>query len=210
MAFIDKSGYHYPSKAGRIYLQALEDVMGKNGVSAILNLAGLKSWIDNYPADDIAPGIDFAEFSAINAALDELYGPRSGHGLARRAGWATFNKVLRNFGALAGVSDLAFKVLPLPTKIAIGLPVLARIFSHISDQQNIAEEEEDTFIYRIYRCPVCWGRQADSPVCYVAVGLLEESLRWVSGGQSFRVQEISCIAVGDDACQFRIDKKPID
>ena len=210
MASIDKSGYHYPSKAGRIYLQALEDVMGKNGVSAILNLAGLKSWIDNYPADNIAPGIYFAEFSAINAALDELYGPRSGHGLARRAGWTTFNKVLRNFAALAGVSDLAFKVLPLPTKIAIGLPVLARIFSHISDQQNIVEEEEDTFIYRIYRCPVCWGRQADAPVCYVAVGLLEESLRWVSGGQSFRVQETSCIAFGNDACEFRIDKKPID
>ena len=118
--------------------------------------------------------------------------------------------MLRNFGALAGVSDLAFKVLPLPTKIAIGLPVLARIFSHISDQQNIVEEEEDTFIYRIYRCPVCWGRQADAPVCYAAVGLLEESLRWVSGGQSFHVQETSCIAFGNDACEFHIDKKPID
>jgi predicted hydrocarbon binding protein len=155
-------------------------------------------------------GIDFAELSAINGALDELYGPRSGRGMARRAGWATFDQVLRNFGALAGVSDIAFKVLPLARKIRIGLPVLARVFSHISDQVNTVEEGEDHYTYRIQRCPVCWGRQADSPVCHLVMGLLEESLRWVSGGQNFRVHETKCIATGDEACDFVIAKTPID
>ena len=56
MASIDKSGYLYPNKAGRIYLQALEDVMGRNGVSAILNLAGLETWIDNFPSDNMQRG----------------------------------------------------------------------------------------------------------------------------------------------------------
>jgi len=210
VAPIDKSGYLYPNKAGRICLQALEDVMGKNGVSAILNLAGLETWIDNYPPNDMERGIDFAELAAINAALDELYGPRSGRGMARRAGWVTFDQVLRNFGALAGVSDIAFKVLPLSRKVRIGLPVLARVFSHISDQINSVEEREDCYLYRIHRCPVCWGRQVDTPVCHLATGLLEESLRWVSGGKNFRVQEMKCIAVGDEACEFVIDKTPID
>jgi predicted hydrocarbon binding protein len=210
VASIDKSGYLYPNKAGRIYLLALEDVMGRNGVSAILNLAKLESWIDNYPPDNMERGIDFAELSAINAALDDLYGPRSGRSMARRAGWATFDQVLKNFGALAGVSDIAFKVLPLWRKVRIGLPVLARVFSHISDQINSVEEGEDHFIYRIHRCPVCWGRQANTPVCHLAAGLLEESLRWVSGGQNFRVQEMKCIAAGDEACEFVIDKTPID
>jgi predicted hydrocarbon binding protein len=210
VASIDKSGYLYPNKAGRIYLLALEDVMGKNGVSAILNLAKLESWIDNYPPDNMERGIDFAELSAINAALDELYGPRSGRSMARRAGWATFDQALKNFGALAGVSDIAFKVLPLWRKVRIGLPVLARVFSHISDQINSVEEREDHFIYRIHRCPVCWGRQANTPVCHLAAGLLEESLRWVSGGKNFRVQEMKCIAVGDETCEFVIDKTPID
>lgn len=210
MASIDKSGYLYPNRAGRIYLQALEDVMGRNGVSAILNLAGLETWIDNYPPNDMQRGIDFAELSAINGALDELYGPRSGRGMARRAGWATFDQVLRNFGALAGVSDIAFKVLPLARKIRIGLPVLARVFAHVSDQVNTVEEGEDHYTYRIQRCPVCWGRQADSPVCHLVMGLLEESLRWVSGGKNFRVHETKCIATGDEVCDFVIVKTPID
>ena len=52
----------------------------------------------------------------------------AGAGLALRAGRATFSDVLKDYGALAGVSDLAFKVLPLQTKIRIGLPAAAKIF----------------------------------------------------------------------------------
>jgi hypothetical protein len=33
--------YHYPDKMGRIILLALEDVMGRNGVNAALNLTQL-------------------------------------------------------------------------------------------------------------------------------------------------------------------------
>ncbi len=209
MALIDKSGYFYPNKAGRIFLQALEEVMGKNGVSAILNLAGLETWIDKYPPDNLEREVDFAEFSMINGALDELYGPQGGRGLGRRAGWATFNHVLRNFGALAGVGDIAFRVLPLQIKIKIGLPAMARVFSQISDQQSSVRENDDFIFYTVNRCPVCWGRAAEAPICHVGVGLLEESLRWLSGGQNYIVEEVKCIAQGDDVCEFRINKKPI-
>lgn len=209
MPSIEKSGYFYPNKACHIFLTALEDVMGKNGVSAILNLAGLDDWIDNYPPENLEREIDFADFSAINGALEDMYGPRGGRGLARRAAWSTFDSALRNFGALAGVSDLDFKVLPLTKKLKIGLPAMARVFSQISDQQSTVAEEEDSFIYTIHRCPVCWGRQSSSPVCYAAVGLIEESLRWVSGGQNFRVEEMKCFATGNESCEFQIDKTPL-
>ena len=130
---IPKSGYYYPNKAGLIIIQSLVNVMGKNGLNAILNLAHLPQWIDNLPNDNLAREFDFADVSAINQALEEMYGPRGGRGLALRAGRATFADVLRNFGALAGVGDLAFRVLPLMTKMRIGVPTMARIFSQISD-----------------------------------------------------------------------------
>ena len=56
----------------------------------------------------------------------------------------------------------------------------------------------------------CWGRHgADKPVCYIATGLLQESLKWVSGGKEFRVNESKCIGAGDEACEFVIQKEPI-
>ncbi len=210
MSPIPKAGLYYPSKFGFIILKALEDVMGKNGLNAILNLAGLNHYVDNYPADNLEKTFDFADLSAINIALEEMYGPRGGRGLALRAGRATFADALRNFGALAGAGDLAFKVLPLQAKMRIGIPAMAKIFSQVSDQHSTVEERENEFVYTIHKCPVCWGRSGvDKPVCFVAVGLLQEGLKWVSGGNEFRVNESRCIALGDEVCEFIIQKEPI-
>lgn len=206
---IPKSEYYYANKIARITLEALEDVMGKNGLNAILNLAHLPYLIDNLPPNNLDREFNFADFSAFNLALEEMYGPRGGRGLALRAGRAAFADALRNFGALAGAGDLAFKVLPLYAKMRIGIPAMARIFSQISDQYSTVREQENEFIYTIHRCPVCWGRTADKPVCFVAVGLLQEGLKWLSGGNEFRVNESQCIAVGDEVCEFVIQKTPI-
>jgi predicted hydrocarbon binding protein len=206
---IAKSGYYYANKIVLITFGALEDVMGKNGFNAILNLAHLPELIDNYPPDNLEREFDFADFSAVNMALEEMYGPRGGRGLALRAGRAAFADALRNFGALAGVGDLAFKVLPLKIKIRIGLPAMAKIFTQISDQHSTVQERENDFIYTIHRCPVCWGRTgSEKPVCFIAAGLLQEGLKWVSGGHEFRVNESKCVSMGDDVCEFVIQKTP--
>jgi predicted hydrocarbon binding protein len=210
MSPIPKAGLYYPSKFGLIMIKALEDVMGKNGLNAILNLAGLNNYVDNYPPDSLEKSFDFADVSSINIALEEMYGPRGGRGLALRAGRATFADALKNFGALAGAGDLAFKVLPLQAKMRIGIPAMAKIFTQVSDQHSTVEEHENEFVYTIHKCPVCWGRSGvDKPACFVAVGLLQEGLKWVSGGNEFRVNESKCIALGDPVCEFIIQKEPI-
>lgn len=206
---IPKSGLYYPNKIARIAILAYEEVMGKNGLNAILNLAGLPHLINNYPPDNLERQFDFADFSAIQGALEEMYGPRGGRGLALRAGRATFDAALRNFGALAGVGDLAFKVLPLQAKLRIGLPAMARIFTQTSDQLSTVEEKDDHFVYIIHRCPVCWGRHTDKPACFIATGLLQEGLKWVSGGHEFRVNQVTARSVGDETCNFVILKEPI-
>ncbi len=205
----EASGFYYPNKFARIYIMAMEEIMGKNGLNAILHLAGLSDYIGNYPPDDLEKQFDFAYFTALNTALEEMYGPRGGRGLALRAGRATFAEGLKGFGALAGVGDLAFKVLPLPQKLKIGLPAMANILTQFSDQISNVNEEEDKFVYTLERCPMCWKRKADRPVCYAGQGLLQEGLRWVSGGHEFKVDMTTCIAKGDDMGRYVIFKEPI-
>ena len=194
-----------------ITLEALEEVMGKNGLNAILEVAHLSDLIDNYPPANLEKAFDFAHYSSINGALEEMYGLRGGNNLAFRAGEATFTDALQNYGAMAEVSDLAFRYLPLEQKIRLGLPAMGRIFSQVSDQKSTFSEDDDAYYYIIERCPVCWGRTGKSePVCFLAAGLLAESLKWVSGGLAFDIQEIECIAMGAPACRFRINKEPIE
>lgn len=97
----------------------------------------------------------------------------------------------------------------MQTKLKIGVPAVARIFTQFSDQTSRVEEYDDHFLYYIDRCSMCWGREATRPICYIAVGILQESLRWVSGGLEFRIEEIECIAMGAKSCVFKIDKDPI-
>ena len=201
--------YNYPNKMGRIFLLSMEEVMGRNGLNALLNLIETPELIQHPPADNLEKKFDFAHFSNLTRGLDEIYGPRGGRGLALRGGRAMFTRGLRQFGALAGVGDLAFKVLNLDTKLKIGIPALARIFTQFSDQTSRVEDKGDHFLYYIDRCSICWGRQTDRPICYIAIGILQEALRWVSGGLEFRVDEIACVGTGADACIFKIDKEPI-
>jgi len=205
----EKSGFNYPNKFARIYLEAMEEIMGKNGLNAILNLAGLQDFIGNYPPDNLEKAYDFAFYTALQVALEDMYGPRGGRGLALRAGRASFAEGLRGFGALAGVGDLAFKVLPLAAKLKIGLPAMANILTQFSDQISNVYEEGEKYIYTLERCPMCWKRKADKPVCYAGQGLLQEGLRWVSGGHEFKVDMATCIAKGDDMGRYVIYKEPI-
>ena len=82
--------FFYPNKMGRIILLAMEEVMGRNGVNAILNLAQLKSLVNNYPPNDFDRQFAFEEVGAIQQAVDDMYGPRGARGLALRAGRACF------------------------------------------------------------------------------------------------------------------------
>lgn len=210
MKTIPESGFYNSNKFARIFLEALKEIMGENGLKAVLNYAHLHSLVENYPPDNLDRAFDFAHFSMINLALEEMYGARGGRGLALRAGRTTFDDVLKDYGALAGVGDLAFRVLPMQTKVKIGLQAMARIFSEKSDQITTIEENEETYRYLVERCPVCWGRTgSESPVCFYLVGLLQEGLKWVSGGKEFRINEASCQAEGAEICEFVIFKEPI-
>jgi predicted hydrocarbon binding protein len=205
----EKSGLYYPNRMARIILDAMEDVMGKNGLIAILRLAGLPELIANRPPDNLKKEFDFTDLTALMIAFEEMYGPRGGRGLALRSGRAVFAEGLKNFGALAGVGDLAFKVLPLQAKLKIGLHAMAQIFTQLSDQTSRVEDHDDYFTYTMEQCPLCWERKADRHICHMGAGLLQEGLRWVSGGHEFRVGEIECKAMGDKDCVYKIEKEPI-
>ena len=211
MKKIPESGYFNTNKFARIYLESIKEITGENGLMAILNFAHLSSLCDDLPPDNLDRAFDFSQFSTINQSLEKIYGERGGRGLALRIGRTTFHDVLKDYGALAGVGDLAFRVLPMQKKIRFGLNAMARIFSEKSDQITTLAETEEFFLYHIKRCPVCWGRTGeDHAVCYYMVGLLKEGLHWVSGGKEFNITETKCIALGDDVCEFEILKSPFN
>jgi len=205
----DSQSFFYPNQMGRIILLSMEEVMGRNGVHAVLKLASLQSLLDNYPADNAERAFPFSQVSSLTETLEQLYGPHGGRGLAVRIGRACFNYGVRQYGAQIGITEMAFRLLPLPAKISAGARAFAELFNRFTDQKVRVEQDGDTLLWHIERCPLCWERHAHEPVCHLAVGLLQEALYWLSGGKVFNVEEKTCIAAGDERCTIVIDQSPI-
>ena len=210
MEQIPKSGFYYANKFARITLQAYEEVMGKNGLNAILNLAGLSNLIDNFPPDNLEREFDFADFTAIHVGLEEMYGPRAVVDWLCEQGGLLLMMRSRILALWRVLATWLLRFCRLQAKIRIGLPASAKIFSQVTDQLSTVDETDDAFIWTIHRCPICWTRKnADKPVCYISTGLLQAMLTWVSGGLEFRINESKCCAVGDSVCEFVIQKDSI-
>lgn len=201
--------FFYPQKMGRIILLGMEEVMGRDGMNSVLRVGGLERFIDSPPPAKNDKSFPFETITDFQNALELTYGPRGGRGIALRVGRATFKHGIKEYGSLLGLTEAAFRMLPLQTKLRAGAKAFADLFNKYTDQQVSLEEKDGSLLWHIERCPLCWQRQTDEPACHLAVGLLQESLYWVSGGKIFNVEEISCIARGNPTCTIVIDQTPI-
>jgi predicted hydrocarbon binding protein len=202
--------YYYPNKIGRIILMSMEEILGRTGMNAVLNLSNLQPLINNYPPNNMDLQFPFNSLSKMQVAMENLYGVRGGLGLALRAGRVCSKYGLPEFGSLMGINDLSFRLLPLSMKLRVGAEAFAHTFNDLTDQIVHYSEESDHVLWEIERCPMCWGRQTDYAACHLAVGILQEALYQVSGGRYFNVEETSCIARGDKTCTISIDKDPLN
>jgi len=206
--------HHYLNRMGRIILFSAEEVLGPTAVNAVLNLAGLADYPGNYQNSNSTMNFPFAHISRLHVALEEFYGPHGGRGVALRIGRASFQHILRDYGPPFGLTDLAFRLLPMRARLRVGATAFADIFNKHTDQRIRVEDRDGQILWHIDICPYCWGRSllTDQPhtvVCQMAVGLLQEALYWVSGGKYYGVEEIQCIAKGDLTCTIAIDKTPM-
>jgi predicted hydrocarbon binding protein len=95
---------------------------------------------------------------------------------------------------------------PLLEKLCIGLKMEASAFGNEGVETG---ETEDCFIWKVNRCPNCWGWKAEEPVCFSWIGFLQAELRLELGIQDIQIIEKECRAMGAAACTFEIYKSSI-
>lgn len=201
-------GLTFTNKIGYLTYLALEEVMGANGVKALLRLADLPQYREAYPPNDFKRAYPFEAQSATSQALHTMYGPRGARGLELRAGRMAFNLGLREFGPLLSVSDLAMKIMPPPMKLKIILNAVTQVFDRFTDLKPHLKDDKTHFVYHITQCSNCINREP-APHFNLARGILEESTAWASGGKRFSVEQCSCMGQGAETCAFAISKEPI-
>jgi predicted hydrocarbon binding protein len=206
---MNSESFFYPPKMGKIMLLGMEEVMGVNRVDAILRLPPPENFTQDFSQMNVDYAFSFESVSLLQSTLEQAYGPHGGRGLALRIGRACFKYGLKEYGSMLGLTEMAFRLLSLPVKLHIGAKTFADLFNKHTDQKVRVEEKDNKIFWHIERCPLCWERKAEEPICHLAVGLLQESLYWLSGGKIFNVEETACIAKGDAVCTIVIDQTPL-
>jgi len=197
-------------------LEAVEEVSGERGIAIILRQADLEEMIGNYPPNELVfTGCTFKQYAALNRAILDFYGRAAGS-FARRIGRLSTKNMIEQQDDLLGLQTLALKAMGTELRIKLSLMSSARLFINLYKKAggievtHIVEDHGDHFTYALRECPCCAGKVADRPICSMWLGVLYEGGIYVTGGKVFEYQEITCRALGDDFCTFKVGKVPVN
>lgn len=208
---IELSGYHVPNRIARYMIVTLQDLMGENGLNAVLKQRGLPSFQEICPPDTMDNVFDFSNYSAICEAVANTYGPRGAKVFLIRAGRSGFRNGIQSFIDNYGAGlEVTGKLIPLSIKLPLFLKWIAKNYTETSDRIVEVKDEGDHYLYINKRCPVCWGRHASSPDCHITLGFLQEATNFISNGSQFQIRQITSIGAGAPSCDFIIPKRPIE
>jgi hypothetical protein len=189
-------------RLGDVLKEGMEDALGRPAVEAVFKRAGLMC----LHSADLKP----ADLAPLLKAMQELYGPRAGCGMALCTGRACFKYGLKTFGAELGWFDMPFRLRPPAARITAGLDTIAQMIRPI-----IAAEiriDQDRYHTLWYMQPGALGAGDDpgTSACHLVTGVLQEFLYWAGGGKYYPIEEKTCILNGASACLLSIDKHPLD
>ena len=184
-------------------LTSMQEVMGDNGLNAVLKSCGLDRFAGNFPPNDLEPSIKASQYAQLNQAIEDFYG-RGGRGMLRRIGRASFQYGVREQAALLGVAGVALKLLPERQRIKFILNGMADALKKSNPQVNAwLDESGDKLAYVESTCAICNSRHSDHPICHLYVGSVAEAVHWATG-KEYEIIETHCLAKGDEYCRFEV------
>jgi hypothetical protein len=179
-------------------LTSAQEVMGDNGLNAVLRTSGLERFIGNLPPNNLEPSIQASQYAKLNQAIEDFYG-RAGKGMLRRIGKASFQYAVREQAAC-----VALKLLPERQRIKFILNGMVDALKKSNPQVEArVDESGDRLAYIESTCAICHSRHTETPICYLYVGSIGEAVQWATG-KEHQVIETHCLAKGDPYCRFEV------
>lgn len=184
------------------FIETIASELGQENLAIVLEKAGLSPDRADPSRWSSFNGATAAEtYAGLQKAMRTYYG-RGARGILMRVGSSMWMRLL-------GDAPLAMKA---QSKIVFGLPVSARrkpalelLAKLLSDQRgDVTVHTLDLDLLLADKAsPGTLGQNELERICYVTFGLLRECLHWATG-QEHDIDETSCRANGEDACEFKI------
>jgi predicted hydrocarbon binding protein len=196
------SGRTLSSRFLHHFIETIASELGQENLSIVLEKAGL-------PPDRSEParwgslnGATAAEtYAGLQKAMRTYYG-RGARGTLMRVGSDMWSRLLGDAPlALKAQSKFVFG-LPANSRRKPALELLAKLLADQRGDVMVYTQDLDLLLAD-KASPGTLGQSESERICYVTLGLLRECLHWATG-QEHDIEETSCRANGEDACEFKI------
>jgi hypothetical protein len=194
-------GRALPNARMRRFMLAVQEVMGRSGLTTVLRQGRLQRYVGHLPPDNNRTHIYAFEYAALVQAIENYYG-RGARGSLIRIGHSAFAQLVQSRRLTAFLYRLAFLVTPPYTRKLMALRWLAQEMAYPAGQVTVhLDDRHIAFVDR--EGDLTYGRTRDSEICWVTVGEIQEAVKWATGLEHL-VEEKNCKARGDPVCRFDI------
>jgi predicted hydrocarbon binding protein len=184
------------------FTESLRAQVGTDAIKAVFEKASLPpDWADPARMSDLDNVSAAQTYSQIQGAMRTYYG-RGARGILFRIGSVMWEKILNDAPFVIKAQSKLVHTLPAAMRFKPALEILAKTMSpHAGDVTVHTLDLDWLFVDRI--SPTTLGHREDTPICFVTQGLIRECLFWATG-RELDIEEISCRAMGQKECEFRI------
>ncbi|MDK1027728.1 MAG: hypothetical protein QGM50_02280 [Anaerolineae bacterium] len=184
------------------FVKSTVNELSQDNLSTVLTKAGLPSdWSAPSRWEDFE-GLAAAEtYAGIQKAIRTYYG-RGARGTLLRVGSGLWKRLLENASLVVKTKSKIIQGLPVNARRKPTLDLLANLIGAQRGDVSVHTLDLDLLLSD-KSSPGTLEQTETGPICFVTLGLLQESLYW-STGQEHDIEENSCRANGENACEFKI------
>lgn len=191
-----------PNRVLRRFVETVGAELGDGQFNVMLSLSQLPAdWAKPETFAKTDPAEAAKVYASLQAAMRAYYG-RGARGVLTRVGQRLWHHLLGD-AALGGRAQAALiKRLPLAARRKATLELLGKFLGASAGDITVHTLDLDLLLAD-HASPATDGQPASAPICFVTQGLIHECLFWATG-INYDVQETSCKAKGEEACEFTI------
>ena len=184
------------------FVRALDSDLGRENLSTVLAKSGLPSDWSDLAREEALTGTTAAEtYAGLQKAIRTYYG-RGARGILIRVGGTLWKHLLEDAPLVLKAQIKLLRGLPVHARRKPALELLARLLGDQRGNLTVHILDPDLLLAD-HTSPGTLGQNESARICYVTLGLLRECLFWATG-QEHDIEETSCRANGEKACEFQI------
>lgn len=184
------------------FIKTIASELGQDNLTIVLKKAGLPvEWSDIARWENLNDSTVAEAYAGLQKAMRTYYG-RGARGILIRVGSNLWYRLLENASLAVKTQSKIILGLPLNARRKPALEMLAKLLSDQRGDVTIHTLDIDLLLVD-KASPGTLGQSESERICYVTVGLLRECLHWATG-KEHDIEETSCRANGEDACEFKI------